>query len=176
MSLRTGTADWLHRECTFILDQWAQAQAGVDYTASPGEQQAALRERLKLRMRTNTYDPSTGRITLDPIRAQAFENNVAYYQKLFTEGQAEYAIPKNTLTDKEAIKQLASFFFWSAWAASTNRPNDNISYTSNWPHEPLIDNEPTSDAIIWTGSASSCSWRESACWLVPCLSQTRSCG
>jgi len=72
------TADWLHRECTFILDQWAQAQAGVDYTALPGEQQAALRERLKLRMRTNTYDPSTGRITLDPIRAQAFENNVAY--------------------------------------------------------------------------------------------------
>jgi nitric oxide reductase subunit B len=69
----------------------------------------------------------------------------------YLKGKAEYAIPKNTLTDKDKIRQLAAFYFWSSWAASTNRPNDSITYTSNWPHEPLIDNNPTSDAIIWTG-------------------------
>jgi nitric oxide reductase subunit B len=145
------TADWLHRECVFILDEWARQSQASGYDKLPGEQQAALRERLKELMRKNTYNSATGQVVLDPVRARAFESNLAYYQKLFTEGKPEYAIPKNTLTDREKIKQLASFFFWSSWAASTNRPGASISYTSNWPHEPLIDNRPTSDAIIWTG-------------------------
>lgn len=145
------TADWLHRECVFILNEWANAEAGVAYEQLPLEHQAALRERLKELMRTNSYNTSTGTITLAPIRARAFEHNVAYYQNLFTKGHAEYAIPENTLTDRGRIRELASFFFWTSWAASTDRPGDNITYTSNWPHEPLVDNNPTSDAIIWTG-------------------------
>lgn len=145
------TADWLHRECVFILNDWAQTESGTGYDNLEVEHQAALRERLKNLMRTNSYSQSTNNIMVDPIRARAFESNVAYYQKLFIEGRPEYAIPKNTLTDPNEIRQLATFFFWTSWAASTNRPNDNISYTSNWPHEPLIDNKPTSDSIIWTG-------------------------
>jgi nitric oxide reductase subunit B len=46
---------------------------------------------------------------------------------------------------------LASFFFWSSWAASTNRPNDVITYTNNWPHEPLVSNRPSGEAVVWTG-------------------------
>lgn len=145
------TADWLHRECVFILDDWAAAEHGAVYDSLPAEQQAGLRERLKELMNTNTYDPDYRRIVFDPVRARAFEHNVAYYQDLFINGHTEYAIPENTLTDKDKVAQLASFFFWTSWAASTHRPGDNITYTSNWPHEPLIDNEPNSDAIIWTG-------------------------
>ncbi len=145
------TADWLHRECMFILNEWANTDFGVDYEEIPGERQAALRERLKQLMRTNTYNPVSGEIIFDPIRARAYEHNVAHYQKLFTEGHVEAAIPENTLTDSRKIDQLAAFFFWSSWAASTNRPGEKVTYTSNWPHEPLIDNKPTSDAIIWTG-------------------------
>ncbi len=145
------TADWLHRECVFILNDWANADFTANYDNLSGEQQAALRERLKELMRKNTYDPATGWITLEPIRARAFAANVQYYQQLFTQGKPEYAIPVNTLTDTEKITQLASFFFWTSWAASTNRPGQSMSYTSNWPHEPLIDNNPTADSIIWTG-------------------------
>ncbi len=145
------TADWLHRECMFILNEWAQTEKASDYLTLSGVEQAALRQRLKELMRENTYNPADGRIVLDPIRGRAFAANLDYYTNLFTEGKAEYAIPQNTLTDKDKIRQLAAFYFWSAWAASTNRPNDSITYTSNWPHEPLIDNKPTSDAIVWTG-------------------------
>jgi len=145
------TADWLHRECMFILNEWAQTEKASDYLTLSGVEQAALRQRLKELMRENTYNPADGRIVLDPIRGRAFGANLDYYTNLFTEGKAEYAIPQNTLTDKDKIRQLAAFYFWSAWAASTNRPNDSITYTSNWPHEPLIANKPTSDAIVWTG-------------------------
>ncbi len=150
---RDWTADWLHRESMFILNEWAANEYGTSYEQLPGEQQAALRERLKQLLKTNTYDPQTGILTIAPIRARAYENNLAYYKKLFTEGHVESAIPPNTLTDEDKIEKLASFYFWSSWAASTNRPGEDITYTSNWPHEPLIDNKPTSDAIIWTGAS-----------------------
>ena len=44
-----------------------------------------------------------------------------------------------------------AFFFWSSWAASTNRVGDTVTYTSNWPHEPLVGNRPTGEAVVWTG-------------------------
>src|SRR5215471_13833703 len=72
------SADWLHRECTFILDKWA-AQWARAYDALGAEQQAALQARLRLLLRTNTYNAQSGRITLDPIRADAFEQLSKYY-------------------------------------------------------------------------------------------------
>jgi nitric oxide reductase subunit B len=55
------------------------------------------------------------------------------------------------VTDENRLRQLSSFFFWTSWAASTNRPNDDITYTNNWPYEPLIANRPTGEAVVWTG-------------------------
>lgn len=43
-----------------------------------------------------------------------------------------------------------AFFHWSTWAASANRPGKIYTYTNNWPHEPLIDNVPTSSNIFWS--------------------------
>lgn len=145
------SADWLHRECVFILNAWANDDFSKPYDDLLPEEQAALRERLKLLMRTNTYDTHTNTIVLDPIRKAAFESNLRHYRDIFINGDTEYAIPAGTISDTVKIRQLASFFFWTSWAASTNRPGENITYTSNWPHEPLIDNQPTSDSIIWTG-------------------------
>lgn len=145
------SADWLHRECVFILDKWSNADFGNDFEEINLENQAMLKERLKQLMRTNTYDSQTNRIILDPIRQEAFESNLAHYQNIFMNGHTEYAIPKGTINDPARMRQMAAFFFWSSWSASTNRIDDKITYTSNWPHEPLIDNVPTSDSIIWTG-------------------------
>lgn len=145
------TADWLHRECVFILDEWSRTDHGRAYDKIDPVQQAELKERLKLLMRDNTYDDQTDQLILDPIRGRAFQHNLDYYLALFKNGNDKYAIPPGTLDNDEKIKKLASFFFWTAWAASTNRPGDDRTYTSNWPHEPLIDNKPTPDAIIWTG-------------------------
>jgi len=145
------SADWLHRECVFILDKWSNADFGMAYDDIPPEYQAMLKERLKSLMRTNTYDPKTNRIVLDPVRQLAFEYNLAHYRDIFMNGHTEYAIPAGIIEDPARIRQLAAFFFWSSWAASTNRIDDKITYTSNWPHEPLIDNVPTNDSLIWTG-------------------------
>ncbi len=63
------TADWLHREAMFVLDRWARAEGAGSWAALGPERQAALRERLELTMRPNTFDPATGTVRLGPERA-----------------------------------------------------------------------------------------------------------
>ena len=145
------TADWLHREAVSVLDAWGQSEAGHRYAQLLPEQQGRLQRRLEEIFRTNTYDASTGVLTIDSLRAKAFRENAAHYADVFAKGRSEYAIPAGTLTDPVKLRQLAAFFFWTSWAASTNRPADTVTYTSNWPHEPLVGNVPSGEAVVWTG-------------------------
>jgi len=144
------TADYLHRESVFILDRWAQPEGARDYSSLPPERQAGLRERLRVHMRTNTYDPGTGRLTIDPVRAEAFDELAGYYRDVFETGRDEYAIPRSALSDTTKARQMAAFFFWTAWAATTDRPDSDVTYTNNWPHEELVGNRPTGGTVVWS--------------------------
>ena len=42
------------------------------------------------------------------------------------------------------------FFFWTAGPRRPSRPGRAITYTNNWPHEPLIGNGPTAANIVWS--------------------------
>lgn len=145
------TADWLHKEATFILGRWSTADFGTEYAQLDGEKQAQLQGRLAKVMRTNTYDAATHTITVEPIRAEAFQANLKHYSDVFAKGKAEYAIPAGAVSDPDRLRKLSAFFFWTSWAASTNRPNEDITYTQNWPHEPLVGNRPTGETVVWTG-------------------------
>ena len=145
------SADWLHREAVFILDRWANAEYSKDFDLLNEEQQGQLVGRLTTLMRTNTYNAESQSVTVDPIRAEAFESNLAHFSDVFSNGNTHYAIPAGAVTDTARLRQLSAFYFWTSWAASTNRPSDHISYTNNWPYEPLVSNRATGDAVVWTG-------------------------
>lgn len=144
------SADWLHRESEILLDRWAVREGASSFASLDPERQAGLKARLIHEMRTNTYDPAKHRVVLDADRAAAFQQLAAYYAGVFGKGRKDYAIPVHALTDVNKQKQLAAFFWWSAWATSTNRPGSDVSYTNNWPHEPLVANNATSGAIMWS--------------------------
>ncbi len=145
------TADWLHREAVFVLNVWAKNQFNSEFDKLSPEDQSFLKAQLADTYKHNTYNASTGIITIDDTRFEAIKSNIVHFSDVFTNGKDEYAIPPNTLTNPEKLRKLNAFFFWSAWAASTNRPDDNVTYTNNWPHEELIHNAPTPDTIVWTG-------------------------
>lgn len=145
------TADWLHREAMYILNKWSEDEYGSSYEKLNEEAQAKLKARLTDMVKENRYDEASGSIIIEPVRAEAIKANIAYYTKLFKEGKEEYALPPNTLTDENKIRMMSGFFFWSSWAASVNRPGKDLTYTSNWPHEELVDNKPTSETVVWTG-------------------------
>ena len=61
------TADWLHREATFLLDRWAQREQGEAFDELGGEAQAArsdLREALDLAVAVAgaLHDPARARV------------------------------------------------------------------------------------------------------------------
>src|SRR4029077_15101686 len=70
---------------------------------------------------------------------------------VFANGNTDYAVQRDAQSDPVKLRQLTSFFFGTAWAAAANRPDNSISYTSNFPSEPLVGNVPTSSAVVWTG-------------------------
>jgi nitric oxide reductase subunit B len=145
------TADWLHREATAVLEEWAQAEYRVTYEALPAENKAQLQGRLEQMYRRNHYDPATGVLSIEPVRARAFHSTLAHYSDVFMKGETSYSIPAGTVSDSARMRQFAAFIFWTAWAASTNRPGDNVTYTHNWPHETLVGNRPTGETVMWTG-------------------------
>jgi len=145
------SADYLHREALFILNDWSHKDFSNDYDNLASEQKAVLRQRLQDTVRKNNYDEASGRLTIEPVRAHAFEDNLKHYTDVFANGKAIYAVQRNAQADPAKLRQLNAFFFWTSWASATNRPNNTISYTSNFPSEPLVGNVPTSSAIVWTG-------------------------
>ncbi|HLK47330.1 MAG TPA: nitric-oxide reductase large subunit [Bryobacteraceae bacterium] len=145
------TADWLHRETTFVLGEWARSGYGKPYEQLTAEDQARLRGRLEEMYRRNGYDAGTRTLRIEAARARAFEAGVRHFSEVFINGNAAYAIPAGSVSSPERMRQLAGFFFWTAWPAAADRPGDHVSYTHNWPYEPLIGNRPTGEAVLWTG-------------------------
>jgi nitric oxide reductase subunit B len=150
------SADWLHREAVWLLDHWATQASGKPYAQTDAETQAALRQRLKKEIRSNTYDPKSGDLIVSATRAEAFKAVGSHYTALFGDAKdlsslrKAYAIPANTIKTAERQQLMNSFFFWAAWSCGTERPNSTITYTQNWPAEPLIDNKPTSSIVLWS--------------------------
>ena len=56
-----------------------------------------------------------------------------------------------SVSSPKRVRDMSAFFFWTSWSAVTKRPDDSVSYTNNWPHEPLVGNLPSGDNIVWTG-------------------------
>lgn len=150
------SADWLHRELVFMLDRWAQRDYGVPFTEVSREQQAALKERLSAEIRNDRVDPETGVLMVSPERAAAIGDNRSFYEGLFGAApeqavlREKYALPENPVPDVSRREALTTFLFWTSWATATNRPGEAATYTMNWPHEPLIGNLPTTEAVVWS--------------------------
>ncbi|MGD8709271.1 MAG: cbb3-type cytochrome c oxidase subunit I, partial [Ectothiorhodospiraceae bacterium] len=150
------TADWLHREATGLLERWSLARYGRPFAELGEEQQAALKARLKSELRANTYDPSTGVVTVSDDRAAVMRGLQSHYADLFGSAPAleslreDYAIADGAVPDPEHRARLGAFFFWTAWAATTDRPGSDTTYTNNWPHEPLVGNTLTTSAAVWS--------------------------
>lgn len=73
------TADWLHRELMFVLNDWSKTGFGREYSALGPEDQARLRGRLEQMYRPNTYHRNANVIVIDPIRARAFAACLEHY-------------------------------------------------------------------------------------------------
>lgn len=150
------SADWLHREATWLLDHWAAEEGVKTYADLNPESQAALRERLKSEIRPNHYDAQTGDLVVSDLQAQAIQAVSAHYTALFGDDpklnslRRDYAIPADSIKTPERQRLMNAFFFWAAWACGTDRPGSQVTYSQNWPPESLIGNQPTASIVLWS--------------------------
>jgi nitric oxide reductase subunit B len=141
------SADALHR-----IGVWAREFYGGagGYAALTDQQRGAIDDRVIREIKTNTYDASTGELTLTPGLAHAFERNRAYWDAEFGQGDPRMGFLPNTIASAEQRRDIADFFFWTAWAAGTLRPGLAHTYTSNWPPDKSVGNSPTPEAMFWS--------------------------
>jgi nitric oxide reductase subunit B len=151
------SADWLHREALALQDLFAQHDYKANYTDLPAQLRGQIDILVKQELRTNTYDAKAHVLAVSDIRAQAIRQVAAHYAGLFgTEPKLnklreQYAMTAGSLPEADERQALTGFFFWSAWAAATDRPDEaGLSYTSNWPSEPLVGNSPSAGTGIWS--------------------------
>jgi nitric oxide reductase subunit B len=151
------SADWLHREAVALQTLWAKRDFGKAYDELSTGQKAEIDAAVKNELRRNTYDARSNTLALSDDRADAIKEVARHYRGLFGTDPAldklreQYAMNAGSLPEESDRKALAGFFFWSSWAAAADRPGEaGLSYTSNWPHEPLIGNTPTTGAGIWS--------------------------
>lgn len=139
------SADWLHREANLTIS--LMGEDSINYVAE---------------VRKNTYDRDLNEFTIKPVRAKAVRKLSKYYVALFTgAGHSDevedinalrklYQVKDVSLYDVSKAEKLTAFIFWSAWACVTERPEQTLTYTSNWPQERLVGNVVTPDVIIWS--------------------------
>ena len=150
------SADWLHRETEAWLSKLARQQFGMPFKSLSAGDQAKLQVELQPVLRANNFDPETGILTVSDDRAQAMQAVADHYESVFSEDPAgaalreTYAMKDATVDTAEHRRQMSAFFFWTSWAAVTQRPGEKVSYTNNWPYDPSAGNTASPSLFLWT--------------------------
>ena len=149
------TADWLHKEVSIMLDIKSQEAFGVLYNQLGPAQQAAVKEAVKEEYLGSAVRDD-GTVVLSPERITAMNITGRYFVELYGDNpeltltRDHFAMKDNTLPELQDRIDMARFFFWTTWMASTQRPGTDATYTNNWPHEPLLDHNPTPESVAWS--------------------------
>jgi len=150
------SADWLHREIVELQAIRAAQRRGAGPALNEIDK-AAVDAAVRDEMRRNTYNAETGIVQVSDARARAIRAVADHYDRLYGSDPAlaklreQYAMGTELLADPVQRQALTAFFFWTSWAAATDRPNERgLSYTSNWPPEPLVGNTMSTSAAMWS--------------------------
>jgi nitric oxide reductase subunit B len=151
------SADALHRVALTAagLQRGLAPERAVGFTQAdlealaPGER-GRVEAEVARELKENRFDAATGTLTLSPAQAASLPALADHYTRLFAEGSDAMSIPAGFVKDAAEARDLSVFFFWTAWAAMTNRPGEATTYTANWPYDPLAGNGPLPSALIWS--------------------------
>lgn len=142
------SAETLHQTTEDIRNQIAAKKFGSDFASLDAENRGTVAESTIRILKHNQFDPVSQILTFAGEQVAAFETCVDYWSSYFREGAP--GLPKNYIHDQEELRDLSSFFFWSAWVAGTLRPGTPDTYTNNFPFDPDAGNLPSADAYLWS--------------------------
>jgi len=101
-------------------------------------------------IKANRYDPATDTLTLTEGQVAGLDSVQKFWEKTFGEGEKGHGFLRNTVKTPEERLEIARFFFWTGWVASTKRPGEDYTYTNNWPADRAVGNVPPPEVYIWS--------------------------
>ncbi|MBU2647289.1 nitric-oxide reductase large subunit [bacterium] len=151
------SADFLHRMGLFMAARFhglsSSDAAGFtqqDFDALDKTTRAALSAQVQEEIRKNRYNATSQVLEFTDYQAEAYLALIQYYTTLFTHGNESMGLQSGIVRTQEEGKLITSFFAWLSWAAVTERPGLDYSYTSNFPYDPLVGNNLLPDSVIWS--------------------------
>jgi nitric oxide reductase subunit B len=144
------SAQSLHLMVLDVANELSRRDFGRNWDELTDSQQATLTGQIHELMVENRYDPASKTLTFIPAQAASFREQISWWKSFFSDPNANRGLPVKAMTNSEELRQLTAFFIWSAWSASTNIPGKTYSYTNNFPYEPMLDNGPSADAVLWS--------------------------
>jgi nitric oxide reductase subunit B len=89
-------------------------------------------------------------LTVSNVEGQVMKSLIDSTAKslLVTNKQEGYV--KATALNPARATQVADFLMYTSWTSVARRPGLDYSYTNNWPYEPIVGNQPTTQTFIWT--------------------------
>ncbi len=149
MDFSAHTLHWIGRWMRDYRASEPQPQPGA-YKDLPEDRRRQIDVAVIDELRANRYDPQSDTLWLTPAQAYALRENRLYWNMQFEEGNQRYGFLPGTVRKAEERKDLADFFFWTAWAAGTERPDAGFTYTNNWPPDRSVGNQASTEALVWS--------------------------
>lgn len=133
-----------------VRDILAREDHGKDFADLDPLQKEITTLKTTREFKANRYDSKLVTLALTAAQTQALEGVHQFWEKTFRDGEKRYGFLPSTIATPEERLQISRFFFWTAWAASTNRPGKDSTYTNNWPADRKVGNVPTPETYLWT--------------------------
>ena len=146
-----------------MQDFYASADYGKKYSTLVGQEKASVKDKVITEMRENRLSKNEEILHLTEAQVVGLESVESYYRDIFENGDGwglkaglikESHMPdsgRKYVAEGDQIEQISHFFFWTAWLSSTERVDDTITYTNNWPFYEDAGNTMSYSAILWSG-------------------------
>jgi len=144
------TAQALHLMSVNMRQKQALNLHGGAYESLETNAKGSVDATVISQIKTNRYQADDDVLVLTDLQAFAFQQNRQFYEKLFSQGDKEGPIQAGSVKSVDERRDLADFFFWTAWCASTIRHGDTHTYTNNWPYDPEAGNFVSGKSLVWS--------------------------
>lgn len=128
----------------------ARERYTAPYASLGPQEKAGIDQQVIAELKENRYSEGTGQLSLTAAQAAALKENRGHWDRVFGQGDKGTAVSAGAVKEARERRDLADFFYWTAWAAGTLRPGKELTYTNNWPPDRSVGNELAASAVGWS--------------------------
>ena len=142
------TAEYLVQLGNEVRDDLALARYGRRFAQLDPALQPALTEAMRAELKG--IDLSQSSVTLPDAVAKSIVTLRERITRLLLANDFQHGYTRAYSFDAAGAARTADFLLYASLTTVARRPGRDVSWTANWPPEPLVGNQPTTATFLWT--------------------------